>query len=98
MGEFEVDGNATVINSLVDPPKVPLTPTIVPIRQASIYVSHRVHIEAGVFDELVPFGGVTGTVGSPQLHVLWSWLREQVYQLFTHLVFSFIGRDTKNVA
>ena len=76
MGEFKVDGDATVINSLVNSPKVPLTPTIVPIRQASIYVSHRVHIEAGVFDELVPFGGVTDTVRSPQLHILRPWLRE----------------------
>ena len=98
MGEFKVDGDATVINSLVNSPKVPLTPTIVPIRQTSIYVSHRVHIKAGVFDELIPFGGVTDMIGSPQLHVFWAWLGEQVYQLLARLVFSFVGRHAEDVA
>ena len=97
-GEVSIDGDTTVINSLVDPPKVDFSAISVPSWNASSYVSHSVHIAPGVFDEGVPVIRVRFPARPTQLPVLRRGLREQLYMTTPLLVFSFILRDAKNVA
>jgi hypothetical protein len=72
--------------------------TIVPRRQSSKYVSHCVHIEAGVFDEGHPLIGVRLPRCAPGLPVRRTRLRQQVYQLLPRLVFSFVLRHVQHAA
>ena len=97
-GEPSVDVDTTVINSLVCDPEVALTHRTVPTRQAAVYVSHRVHVEAGVFDEGVPLIRVRLPRRPAQLDVLGPGLREKLYQLLARLVFSLVLRDFEHVA
>ena len=71
---------------------------IIPSWYASVYVSHRVHIEAGVFDEIGPLICMRLRRCAPYLPVPRARLGKQLYQLFTRLVFSFIDGHAEDVA
>ena len=97
-GEFGVNGDATVISVLIDPPERSLTSSIVPSWSARVYVAHSVHIEAGVFNEPLPLTRVGLPSRAPQLHVLRTRFREKLDQLLAVLVLGLVLRHAEHVA